>query len=643
MKRPGRVLVVDDLERWRETLSEILEDAGYTVVTAARREEGEQQLRAGLFSLLILDLRLDDADQKNTEGMELLRKLNRLPGTEDLKVIIISAYGTRSQMREAFRDYKIVDFLSKEDFDDEEFLALVRSCCAPAEEAPRSLRVLVVEDDQRWREQLRETLEALGPGAHIQTAGTAKEAQQLVRDTPFDLVTVDLQLGADRPSSSRQGIQLMEIIRTSSPNPYGCAIVVLTAYPDTGSVRASYKDYAVEHVFPKEEFDDQGFIETCRSAIVNARIRQTELRDKQRNKLTFSFGLDQLHNSQWTGPNHSGTATAARPIKFDTGALIQSGDEISVQSSTHQASWRARARDAGAKLYQLLTREAAFQQHIASNHTSAVRGIPPQIQFVGPAPILGLPLELIRSGSTPFCQDHILSRKISGVAVSRKPEPFHLFVRQLIEHGQQLRILAIGSNIGNTVPSADREIELLSAQIGADLDMLGVRSHIQAIGGADATRICAEIQHGGYHMLHYAGHGSADPSQPELSALVLRHGSERYSLTAAVLQSLLRGTEMRMVFLNCCLSARTAARIGQGDFHGMLDALADADVPIIVGHRWSVPDDSARDLALQFYRALWRTFSPGEALLEARRHAARGLLGPDDDTWAAPVLVMQTS
>jgi len=33
-----------------------------------------------------------------------------------MKVIILSAFGTKEQMREAFRDYKVADFLSKDNF-----------------------------------------------------------------------------------------------------------------------------------------------------------------------------------------------------------------------------------------------------------------------------------------------------------------------------------------------------------------------------------------------------------------------------------------------------------------------------------------------------------------------------------------------
>jgi CHAT domain-containing protein len=72
-----------------------------------------------------------------------------------------------------------------------------------------------------------------------------------------------------------------------------------------------------------------------------------------------------------------------------------------------------------------------------------------------------------------------------------------------------------------------------------------------------------------------------------------------------------------------------------------MEALARADVPTVLGYRWAVPDASASYLAQKFYQTLWRTFSPGEALLEARRDAAIRARGRDNDAWASPILLMQ--
>jgi CheY-like chemotaxis protein len=53
-----RVLIIDDDASVRDSLRKVLEEAGYGVVTAEDGQEGADQLRAGPFDLLVLDLNL---------------------------------------------------------------------------------------------------------------------------------------------------------------------------------------------------------------------------------------------------------------------------------------------------------------------------------------------------------------------------------------------------------------------------------------------------------------------------------------------------------------------------------------------------------------------------------------------------------
>ncbi|HEY0783269.1 MAG TPA: response regulator [Thermoanaerobaculia bacterium] len=121
MSRPGRVLVVEDREDWREELSELLAGAKLEVATAATRVEAAQRLATELFHLVVLDISLEP-DEHNQDGMELLREIGR---TEAIRVIVLSAYGTKARQREAFGQYKVFDFQDKQEFDDLEFLARV--------------------------------------------------------------------------------------------------------------------------------------------------------------------------------------------------------------------------------------------------------------------------------------------------------------------------------------------------------------------------------------------------------------------------------------------------------------------------------------------------------------------------------------
>src|SRR6266702_2660123 len=116
MNRQARVLIVDDLEKWRKELAITLQREEFYTDSASTAAEVLERLNEALYHLLILDIRLEDSDPSNTEGIELLRELDKRGLSEATAVIILSAYGTQEQMRLAFKDFKVADFLSKNHF-----------------------------------------------------------------------------------------------------------------------------------------------------------------------------------------------------------------------------------------------------------------------------------------------------------------------------------------------------------------------------------------------------------------------------------------------------------------------------------------------------------------------------------------------
>ncbi|MCE5271862.1 response regulator [bacterium] len=82
-----KVLIVDDEESIRLTLSCTLEDLGLEVEAVADGERALDRLRAEDFELVFLDLRLPGID-----GMEVLRQAHTLrPNTQ---VFVMTAYDT---------------------------------------------------------------------------------------------------------------------------------------------------------------------------------------------------------------------------------------------------------------------------------------------------------------------------------------------------------------------------------------------------------------------------------------------------------------------------------------------------------------------------------------------------------------------
>ena len=100
-----QILVVDDEKNIRLTMSQSLEPLGIPVHTAVNGEEALQKLRAELFELVFLDLKMPGVD-----GMEVLHQIkDAWPKT---RVIIITAHGTIESAVKAMK-LGAVDFIQK--------------------------------------------------------------------------------------------------------------------------------------------------------------------------------------------------------------------------------------------------------------------------------------------------------------------------------------------------------------------------------------------------------------------------------------------------------------------------------------------------------------------------------------------------
>jgi DNA-binding NtrC family response regulator len=79
------ILVVDDDEVMRQTLSDVLKKRGYTVSTAETGGQTISSIKKQLFDLILLDIRLPDMD-----GLDVLKGIKEIES--DLMVIVMTAY-----------------------------------------------------------------------------------------------------------------------------------------------------------------------------------------------------------------------------------------------------------------------------------------------------------------------------------------------------------------------------------------------------------------------------------------------------------------------------------------------------------------------------------------------------------------------
>lgn len=100
-----RILVADDEEKTRLTVTQALQTLGYKVTSAVNGQKALEKLEENEFSLILLDLKI--AGKNN---LEILRRVIDI--RPDIRVIIISASGTVEKVVEAIK-LGAVDFIQK--------------------------------------------------------------------------------------------------------------------------------------------------------------------------------------------------------------------------------------------------------------------------------------------------------------------------------------------------------------------------------------------------------------------------------------------------------------------------------------------------------------------------------------------------
>lgn len=131
-------------------------------------------------------------------------------------------------------------------------------------------KVLVIEDNQRWSERLKRTLEENGIAAV--TARSREEAIECLGRDSFQFVTLDLQLDETTMVNEKfGGWEILKKINTFTPEKK-MPTMVITGFPGDGQVdnqEKAYKDYGVRYFMPKSKWDKDEFIDIVKTAIRN--------------------------------------------------------------------------------------------------------------------------------------------------------------------------------------------------------------------------------------------------------------------------------------------------------------------------------------------------------------------------------------
>jgi two-component system response regulator HydG len=213
----AKILVVDDDVGILDTLSDILSDMGYDVAVANSGIQGIKQVIACPYDLILMDIKMPSMN-----GVTAYKAMKKL--RPDAAVIMMTAYSVESLIDEALNEgaygimYKPID---------------IAKVVTVIQRLKESMGILIVDDDFSTCVTMMDVLHEKGYTAI--TARNGEEAINLVRDSDFDLIFVDVKM------PDMNGLEVFLAIQRMKPT---IKVIMMTGY------RCEVQDlvtHAIEH------------------------------------------------------------------------------------------------------------------------------------------------------------------------------------------------------------------------------------------------------------------------------------------------------------------------------------------------------------------------------------------------------------
>lgn len=320
------------------------------------------------------------------------------------------------------------------------------------------------------------------------------------------------------------------------------------------------------------------------------------------------------------------------------------------QNIQQSQQWRFYTKETGKRIYQnIFNRHTKINNVYKKSSIKVKKTFKVKLCFESSKEFFRVPVEFLFDDDELhdyLVLNHPISRFLTDVT-PQNPPLSTAFFNNLWQNREQLRILLIASNTEPPLPHIDNEILSLQENLIKYLKEKEIPHHIDTITSEKATLdfVKAKLNQCNYHMLHYAGHGDYRERSPERSCIQFWSNENRSGkverLDANSLNLLLKNSNLRFVYLSCCQSSQCSGntRLLDDDFPGLTYSIAQAGIPSVLGFRWDVKDESAKNLSLYFYKSLFQQGNLDMALYEARKEIAT--INRDDQTWISPVLIVQ--
>jgi len=133
----------------------------------------------------------------------------------------------------------------------------------------RYIRVLHVEDDERWRAIVEEALRA--EGFRVSTVESCAEAERLFSESYYHLLVLDIAFDSGN-ASNIEGMQLLELLDQRGLGT--TSVIFLSAYGTKDMLRKAFCDYRVAAFLDKYDFDPMAFINVVKKVFEQIRGKE---------------------------------------------------------------------------------------------------------------------------------------------------------------------------------------------------------------------------------------------------------------------------------------------------------------------------------------------------------------------------------
>jgi len=174
------ILIVEDDLRFAAILRDLAREQGFLCIATDTAADALASVQRFKVHAILMDVNLPDRS-----GLELLNELKRGPGTRHIPVHVVSV----SDFSQQALSLGAVGYALKP-VKREELMGAFERLQSKLQQGVR--RVLVVEDDARQRESIRQLLSS--EGVEISDVATAADALESLKATTFDCLVLDLSL-----------------------------------------------------------------------------------------------------------------------------------------------------------------------------------------------------------------------------------------------------------------------------------------------------------------------------------------------------------------------------------------------------------------------------------------------------------------